>query len=224
MVASAGLQHDGAAGRIRVGAPETFAFTLPTLALVPAVLFAAHVYSAPNLEYTHCPSREVPAAALNASTPGEAPPAFNPVTHAYIGSTQIVEPFRTATNLCYWVAGVGVLMHAVVNGAVLHPQAFLLAALFAFLGAGSAMMHASGGHLGTWSHAVRCCGRETWRGVRCIARAHPSPVSLPRDCRWTSLASTRSSSPSRRPRLLAFGMRSLVARIRSREVSIARGS
>lgn len=123
-----------------IQASETLALTLPTLGYLASAIYATVVYSDPALAYTEC------------SASG-GPPAFLPI--ARLGSAQVYEPFSTATNVCYWLAGVGIYLYNYPNMAFLYPQMYWVALLLIILGVGSASFHAIGSVRGTWPHAVR---------------------------------------------------------------------
>lgn len=90
-----------------IQASETLALALPTLGLIPCVIYAAVVYRNPELTFTECSHSRVP-------------PAFLPIT--FLGETQILEPFSTSTNICYWCAGASIYLYHTLNHAFLYPQ------------------------------------------------------------------------------------------------------
>lgn len=92
-----------------IQASETLALALPTLGLIPCVIYAAIVYRNPTLTFTEC-SRNLD------------PPAFLPI--AFLGGTQIYEPFSTTTNVCYWLAGLSIYLYQIFNYAFLFPQMY----------------------------------------------------------------------------------------------------
>jgi hypothetical protein len=185
-------------------APETLAFCIPTLAILPCVIIATYVRMVtPELAHTQCSSQP------------RDPPAFLPTTTVF-GGRHLYEPFASTSNLCYFASGAFMIVYSMPNRGFVYPHVYTMGVLYIILGGaritfallilaptyphpspyhnpssnpnptpipnslvGSWSFHEDQSRLGTWQHAVRA-GPRPAHGMR--PRSTLRPSAPPRPC------------------------------------------
>lgn len=113
------------------------------LSMLPTTFYSIGVYTSKSVEYYGCMSAD-----------GRAHLSFS-VKNNRIGAWPVAEPFSTATNLSYALAGATVFLIGYLFGTDTYPSMYGLAVLLVMMGTGSAAFHATGSlvevHLPAWA-------------------------------------------------------------------------